>query len=71
MGRTLSSCRNPERRALAESWLDRGYGTCALRAPSLATVVQSALIFFEENPVKAGLVARPPDWPWASASLKS
>ncbi len=137
----------PERRALAESWLDRGYGSCALRDPTLAAIVQRALLFFdgqrcsvlawvvmpnhihvlivvmpgwpvqllvkswkshtaraintclgergafwqadyfdrfvrdeehlrreiayiEENPVKAGLVGRPTDWPWSSASLK-
>ena len=136
-----------KRRALAEAWLDRGHGSCALRDPVFAALVEDALLRFdglrcrvlawvvmpnhvhvlvgvfpgwplaslvkswksytarainsrlghrgalwqadyfdrfvrddahlrgeidyiEENPVKAGLVARAADWPWSSASHK-
>lgn len=35
------------RRALAESWLDTGYGSCALRHPHFADLVQTALLHFD------------------------
>ena len=36
-----------KRRALAEAWLDRGHGSCALREPDLATLVENALLCFD------------------------
>jgi putative transposase len=36
-----------ERRALAEIWLDRGHGRCALRDPGLAALVENALLCFD------------------------
>ncbi len=36
-----------ERRALAESWLDRGCGSCALRNPAFAELVQTAVLHFD------------------------
>ena len=36
-----------KRRALAEAWLDRGYGSCALRESDLAALVENALLCFD------------------------
>jgi REP element-mobilizing transposase RayT len=36
-----------QRRAPAEAWLDRGHGSCALRDPVLAALVEDALLCFD------------------------
>ena len=36
-----------ERRQRIEAWLDAGYGSCILRKPEIAAMVQNALLFFD------------------------
>jgi REP element-mobilizing transposase RayT len=36
-------------RAQIEDWLDRGAGSCALRNPACAAIVQDALLFFDTH----------------------
>jgi REP element-mobilizing transposase RayT len=39
--------RDAERRMKVEAWIDAGHGSCVLRAPAIAGMVQSALLFFD------------------------
>jgi type I restriction enzyme R subunit/putative DNA methylase len=38
-----------ERRKQIEAWIDAGYGSCALRDPRAAAIVQDALLFFDAS----------------------
>jgi putative transposase len=39
--------RDVERRRRIEAWIDAGHGSCVLREPSVAAMVQDALLFFQ------------------------
>jgi putative transposase len=42
-------CDDEDRLHQIEEWLDKGAGSCALREPEAASIVQEALLFFHEQ----------------------
>jgi hypothetical protein len=57
-------------RRRVEAYLDQGDGSCYLKEPGLASMVQNALLFHEYNPVAARLCEKAEDWPFSSASWR-
>ena len=51
---------------VASGWLAEGSGTPACLADLLSEVLEVKLDYIHENPVRAGLVSSPGDWPDSS-----
>ena len=39
--------RDTERRKRIEAWMDAGHGSCVLREPAIASMLQNSLLFFD------------------------